>query len=156
RAFAHSFKHLPSIDFTAAELSGPKSNYFFNVEIIFGAQALTATKIASFRTSASGQSLKRTACPCDGTATNNKRCVVNMAKKLRRLEPREGAWRVEYFDGDGAGYVAVFAGQSAEVRARDYYGAIERGALKTRIADAEVVTAKKVVSFPQKRRRPVR
>ena len=89
-----------------------------------------------------------------------------MAKKLRRLEPRdlalvadlelEGAGRVEYFDGDGAGYVAVFAGQSAEVRARDYYDAIERGALKTRIADAEVVTAKKVVSFPQKRRRPVR
>ena len=43
-----------------------------------------------------------------------------MAKKLRRLEPRdlalvadlelEGAWRVEYFDSDGAGYVAIFAG----------------------------------------------
>jgi hypothetical protein len=75
------------------------------------------------------QSLKRTASPCDGTATNNKRCVVNMAKKLRRLEPRdlalvadlelEGAWRVEYFDSGGAGYVAIFAGQSAEVRARD-------------------------------------
>src|SRR5262245_29124552 len=63
----------------------PKDNYFFNVEIIFGVQALTATKIASFRTSASGQSLKRTACPCDGTATNNKRCVVNMAKELQRL-----------------------------------------------------------------------
>jgi hypothetical protein len=47
--------HLPSIDFTAAELSGP-DNYFFKVEIIFGAQALTATKIASFRTSASGVS----------------------------------------------------------------------------------------------------
>src|SRR5262245_8714293 len=46
----------PSIDFTAAELSGPKINYFFNVEIIFGAQALMATKIASFRTSASGVS----------------------------------------------------------------------------------------------------
>jgi hypothetical protein len=52
-----------------------------------------------------------------------------MAKKLRRLEPRdlalvadlelEGAWRVEYFDSGGAGYVAIFAGQSAEVRARD-------------------------------------
>jgi hypothetical protein len=60
-----------------------------------------------------------------------------MAKKLRRLEPRdlalvadlelEGAWRVEYFDSDGAGYVAIFAGQSAEVRARDYYDAIECG-----------------------------
>src|SRR5262249_58163393 len=62
----------------------------------------------------------------------------------------------DYFDGDGAGYVAIFAGQSAEVGARDYYDAIKRGALKTRIADAEVVTAKKVVSFPQKRRRPVR
>jgi hypothetical protein len=33
----------------------PKDNYFFNVEIIFGAQALTATKIASFRISASGE-----------------------------------------------------------------------------------------------------
>jgi hypothetical protein len=34
----------------------PKDDYFFNVEIIFGAQALTTTKIASFRTSASGVS----------------------------------------------------------------------------------------------------
>src|SRR5262252_4282114 len=33
-----------------------KDDYFFNVEIIFGAQALTITKIASFRTSASGVS----------------------------------------------------------------------------------------------------
>ena len=89
-----------------------------------------------------------------------------MAKKLQPLEPRnlalvadlelEGAWRVEYFDSDGAAYIALFAGQSAEVRARDYYDAIERGTLNTRIADAQVVTAKKVVSFPQKRRRPVR
>jgi hypothetical protein len=88
-----------------------------------------------------------------------------MAKKLRRLEPRdlalaadlelEGSWRVEYLDSDGAGYIAIFAGQSAEVRARDYYDAIERGTLNTRIADAEVVTRKKV-SFPQKRSRPVR
>src|SRR5262245_57362139 len=54
----------------------------------------------------------------------------------------EGAWRVEYLDSDGAGYIAIFAGQSAEVRARDYYDAIERGALKTRIADAQVVTTK--------------
>ena len=91
---------------------------------------------------------------------------MSMAKKLRPLEPRnlalaadlefEGAWRVEWFDSDGAGYITIFAGQSAELRARDYYDAIERGALKTHIADAQVVTAKKVVSFPQKRRRPVR
>jgi hypothetical protein len=50
-----------------------------------------------------------------------------MAKKLRPLEPRnlalaadlelEGAWQVEYFDSDGAGYIAIFVGQSAEVRA---------------------------------------
>ena len=89
-----------------------------------------------------------------------------MAKKLRPLEPRnlalaadlelEGVWRVEYFDSDGAGYIAIFVGQSSEVRARDYYDAIERGALDTRIADAQVVTAKKVVSYPQKRRRLVR
>ena len=88
-----------------------------------------------------------------------------MARKLRPLEPRnlalaadlelEGAWRVEYFDSDGAGYITIFAGQSADVRARDYYDAIERGALDTRIADAQVVTAKQVVSLPQKRRRPV-
>jgi len=66
----------------------------------------------------------------------------------------EGAWRVEYLDSDGAQYVAIFAGQSAEVRARDYYDALERGALNTRIADAQVTT-KKTVSFPQKRRGPV-
>ena len=45
----------------------------------------------------------------------------------RPLDPRnlalladlelEGAWRVEYFDSDGAEYIAIFAGQSAEVRA---------------------------------------
>jgi hypothetical protein len=68
----------------------------------------------------------------------------------------EGAWRVEYFDSDGAAYITIFAGQSAEARAGDYYDAIERGALDTRIADAQVVTAKRVVSFPQKRRLPVR
>src|SRR6516164_508156 len=51
-----AFIQAPAQDFTAAELSGPKINYFFNVEIIFGAQALTATKIASFRASASGVS----------------------------------------------------------------------------------------------------
>jgi hypothetical protein len=89
-----------------------------------------------------------------------------MAKKLRRLEPRnlamaadlelEGAWRAEYFDSEGAGYIAIFAGQSAELRLRDYHDAIERGALNTRIADAQIVTPKTAVSFPQKRRRPVR
>jgi hypothetical protein len=78
-----------------------------------------------------------------------------MAKKLRPFDPRnlalladlelEGGCRVEYFDSDGAGYIAIFAGQSAEVRARDYYDAIERGALNTRIADAQAVTPKKVV-----------
>jgi hypothetical protein len=87
-----------------------------------------------------------------------------MAKRLRPFEPRalaadlelEGAWRVEYFDSDGAGYIAIFAGQSAE-SARNYYDAIERGALNTRIADAQHLTAKKrVVSFSQRRRRPVR
>jgi hypothetical protein len=89
-----------------------------------------------------------------------------MAQKLRPLEPRnlalaadlelEGAWRVECFDSDGAGYITIFAGQSAELRARDYYDAIERGALNTRIADAQVVTQKTVVSFSQKRRRSMR
>jgi hypothetical protein len=83
-----------------------------------------------------------------------------MAKKLRPLEPRnlalvadhelEGAWRVEYRDSNRAGYIAIFAGQSAELRARDYYDAIERGDLNTRIADAQVMTSKKVISFPPK------
>jgi len=36
------------------------------------------------------------------------------------------------------------------VRARDYYDAIERGALDTRIADAQVVTPMRVISFSQK------
>jgi len=89
-----------------------------------------------------------------------------MAKKLGLFEPRdlalvadlelEGAWRVEYLDSDGAQYVAIFAGQSAEVRARDYYDAVERGALSTRIADAQVVPTKKSVFSPQKQRGPVR
>jgi hypothetical protein len=39
---------------------------------------------------------------------------------------------MEYFDSDGAAYITIFAGQSAEARARDYYDAIERGALDTR------------------------
>jgi len=42
------------------------------------------------------------------------------------------------------------------LRARDYYDAIERGALNTRIADAQVGTTKTVVPFPQKRPRRVR
>jgi hypothetical protein len=91
---------------------------------------------------------------------------MSMAKKLGAHEPRnlalaadlelEDAWRVEYFDSDGAGYITIFTGQSAELRARDYYDAIERGALNTRIADAMVMTAKPVVPFPQKRRRRLR
>jgi hypothetical protein len=91
---------------------------------------------------------------------------MSMAKKLGAHEPRnlalaadlelEDAWRVEYFDSDGAGYITIFTGQSAELRARDYYDAIERSALNTRIADAQVMTAKPVVPFPQKRRRRVR
>jgi hypothetical protein len=46
-----------------------------------------------------------------------------MAKNLRPHEPRDlafaadleldDAWRVEYFDSDGAGYITIFTGQSA-------------------------------------------
>jgi hypothetical protein len=71
-----------------------------------------------------------------------------MAKKQSRLEPRdlallpdlefEGAWRVEYFDGTGARYITIFTGQEPERRARDYYDAIERGVIGTRIADAQL------------------
>ena len=38
------------------------------------------------------------------------------------------------------------------VAARDYYDAIERGALNSRIADAELTTASALVSLPKKRR----
>jgi hypothetical protein len=48
-----------------------------------------------------------------------------------------GAWRVEWFDSDGAGYIAVFVGQSAEERARDYHDAIAHRRLTTRIANAQ-------------------
>ena len=48
---------------------------------------------------------------------------------------------------DGARYIAIFAGQSAELRARDYYDAVDRGALDNRIADAQVVTAKRKPSL---------
>jgi hypothetical protein len=101
-----------------------------------------------------------------GTAPRRKALSMSMAKKLRPHELRnlalaadlelEDAWRVEYFDSDGAGYITIFTGQSAELRARDYYDAIERGTLNTRIADAMLVTAKPVASFLQKRRRRVR
>jgi hypothetical protein len=106
-------------------------------------------------------------CACIVRNCAKKKSVEDeMAKKLGPHELRdlalaadlelEGAWRVEYFDSDGAGYITIFTGQSAELRARDYYDAIERGTLNTRIADAMVVTAKPVVSLPQKRRRRVR
>ena len=52
----------------------------------------------------------------------------------------------------GATAIAIFAGQSAELRARDYYDAIEHGALNSRIADAELTTASALVSLPKKRR----
>jgi hypothetical protein len=38
------------------------------------------------------------------------------------------------------------------LRARDYYDAIEHGALNSRIADAELTTASALVSLPKKRR----
>ena len=74
-----------------------------------------------------------------------------MPKNCRPLEPRNLALAAD-LELEGARRVAG----SAELRARDYYDAIEREALNNRIADAQVVTTKKVDSFPQKRRRPVR
>jgi hypothetical protein len=80
------------------------------------------------------------------TASPSRNKVENMVK-LQPLEPRnlalaadlelEGAWRVEYFDSRSAAYITIFAGQSAELRARDYYDAIERGGLSARIANAQ-------------------
>ena len=42
-----------------------------------------------------------------------------------------GEWRIEYQDDDGACYVAIFAGQAAGRRARDYFNALKTGLLKT-------------------------
>jgi hypothetical protein len=41
-----------------------------------------------------------------------------------------GAWRVEWFDSNGAAYITMFAGRSAEERARDYHDAIAQGRLR--------------------------
>ena len=41
-------------------------------------------------------------------------------------------WRVEYFGSDGTCYVAIFVGQEAEARARDYHDAVRDGRLGTR------------------------
>jgi hypothetical protein len=41
-------------------------------------------------------------------------------------------WRVEYFGSDGTCYVAIFVGQEAEARARDYHDAIRDGRLAMR------------------------
>jgi hypothetical protein len=63
-----------------------------------------------------------------------------------------GEWVVEYFDDDGADYVAIFTGQEAEGRARDYRDAIKEGRLGTRIADAKAARseqASRVVRFPR-------
>ena len=35
-------------------------------------------------------------------------------------------------------YITIFTGQAPELRARDYYDAMERGVIGTRIADAQV------------------
>jgi hypothetical protein len=48
-----------------------------------------------------------------------------------RIEDRNenGIWRVEYFDDDGGCYVTIFAGPGAELRAREYYDALQSGKL---------------------------
>ena len=63
-----------------------------------------------------------------------------------------GEWRVEYFDDDGDDYVAIFVGQEAESRARDYRDAIKERRLGTRIADARAAASQKtarVLRFPR-------
>jgi hypothetical protein len=42
-----------------------------------------------------------------------------------------GEWHVSYFDGDGGCYVTAFAGPEAEWRAREYFGALKTGQLRT-------------------------
>jgi hypothetical protein len=42
-----------------------------------------------------------------------------------------GEWHVSYFDGDGGIYTTVFVGPEAEWRAREYFGALKTGKLRT-------------------------
>jgi hypothetical protein len=42
-----------------------------------------------------------------------------------------GEWLVCYQDDDGAVYQTVFSGPKAEQRARDYFGALKGGSIKT-------------------------
>jgi hypothetical protein len=58
------------------------------------------------------------------------------------------AWRVEWFDSDGSGYIAKFEGHSAEQRARDYHDAIAKGQLDARIDHTQQDA--KLLRFPRK------
>jgi hypothetical protein len=42
-----------------------------------------------------------------------------------------GEWHVSYYDDDGGCYVTVFGGPEAEWRAREYFGALKTGQLRT-------------------------
>lgn len=91
-------------------------------------------------------------------STHSRRFSVRVGTALRAvptLRLLEGAWRVGYFDSHGAGYITIFTGQSAS-RGRATTTMRSSAALLILHCRAEVVTAKPVVSFPQKRRRRVR
>jgi hypothetical protein len=59
------------------------------------------------------------------------RTTMPIESEIKVFEDRivSGEWRVEYFDGDGGCYIAIFAGPAAEQRARDYGDALRTGRL---------------------------
>jgi hypothetical protein len=54
----------------------------------------------------------------------------------RDLENPGSPWRVEWSDSEGATYIAIFVGNQAEARAKDYHDAISEGRLDCHTAGA--------------------
>jgi hypothetical protein len=98
-----------------------------------------------------------------GPRPRHKRWVRRMAKKLRPLEPRNlalaadlnlrehGGWSISTAMAPATSLFFLASRRSCERETT--YDSMERDALNTRIADAQIVTPKIAVSFPQKRRR---
>src|SRR5437899_10407834 len=71
--------------------------------------------------------LEHAECYRDGAVENDFHADV----VLQEDRDGNGEWLVSYKDHDGAIYVTVFSGTMAEQRARDYFGALKIGTIKT-------------------------
>jgi hypothetical protein len=58
-------------------------------------------------------------------------------------------WRVEWLDNEGAVYITIFAGPSAEERARDFREAVADGRLSARIAEKHRGSRGRILKFKQ-------